>query len=276
MSRALPRLDPLPRWRPTSAIAGSIGLHCLAGVGVLLGPETWPWAAGAITANHTLLTAAGMWPRSTLLGPNLTRLPEAARSRREIALTFDDGPDPEVTPRVLDLLDECGARATFFCIGDRARRHPALCREIASRGHAIENHSRRHLATFAFLVRGSLRGEIADAQEMLAGLSGSTPRFFRPPAGMRNPFLDPVLHGLGLRLATWTRRGFDTRERDPARVTARLTTGLAAGDILLLHDGNAARSASGHPVVLDALPRLLDAVARDELVPVTLRQAVDS
>jgi len=276
MSRALPRVDPPPRWRPSTAIAGSIGLHFLAGIGSLLRPETWPWAVGAIAANHTLLTAAGLWPRSSWLGPNLTRLPDAACARREIALTFDDGPDPEVTPRVLDLLDERRAGATFFCIGERAARHPELCREIARRGHAIENHSRRHPATFAFLVTGGLRREIAGAQETLAGLTGTPPRFFRPPAGLRNPLLDPVLHGLGLRLATWTRRGFDTRERDPARVAARLTRGLAAGEILLMHDGHGARTATGRAVVLDALPRVLDAVARDNLVPVTLRQAVDS
>lgn len=276
MSRVLDRADPPPRWRPSTAIAGSIGLHFLAGIGSLLRPETWPWAVSALAANHTLLAAAGLWPRSSWLGPNLTRLPEAACARREIALTFDDGPDPEVTPRVLDLLDERKARATFFCIGERARRHPALCREIARRGHAIENHSRRHLATFSLLTTGALRREIAEAQETLAGLSGTPPRFFRAPAGLRNPLLDPVLHGLDLRLATWTRRGFDTRERDPARVAARLTRGLAAGDILLLHDGHAARSASGHPVLMEVLPRVLDAAACDGLVPATLRQAVDS
>ena len=85
-----------------------------------------------------------------------------------------------------------------------------------------------------------------------------------------------MLHALDLRLVTWTRRGFDTRHRDAARVAARLTRGLAAGDILLLHDGHAARTASGRPVVLEVLPRVLDAIAKDGLAPVTLRHAVDS
>ena len=88
----------------------------------------------AIAANHALLTAMGLWPRSTWLGPNLVRLPEAARARGEIALTFDDGPDPEVTPAVLDLLDERAVKASFFCIGDRARANPdALPRDRAAR-----------------------------------------------------------------------------------------------------------------------------------------------
>jgi hypothetical protein len=139
---------PRSRWRPKAAIVGSISLHVVAPLGVVVVPEAWPWAFGAIAANHLLLGIAGMCPRSTILGPNLTRLPEAAAGRREVALTFDDGPDPEVTPKVLDLLDARGVRATFFCIADLAARHPDLCRQIASRGHAIENHSRRHLRTF--------------------------------------------------------------------------------------------------------------------------------
>jgi hypothetical protein len=92
-------------------------------------------------------------------------------------------------------------------------------------------------------------------------------------AGLRNPFLDPVLHGLGLRLATWSRRGFDTRESDPDKVLRRLSQGLAAGDILLLHDGNAARTASGQALILAVLPALLDAIRTQGLNPVTLAQA---
>ncbi len=261
------------RWRPSPLLVASMGLHCLAGLGALARPEAWPLATGAIAANHALLTAIGLWPRSTWLGPNLVRLPEASRARGEIAITFDDGPDPEATPAVLDILDERAVKASFFCIGDRARAHPDLCREIARRGHAVENHSCGHAVSFAFMTIGGFRREIGAAQAALAELSGSAPRYFRSPAGLRNPLLDPALHDLGLRLATWTRRGFDTRNRDPVRVAARLLGRMGAGDILLLHDGNSARCASGRPVVLEALPRVLDAAARAGLSPVTLRQA---
>ena len=262
-------------WRPTLTVKGSIGLHCAAGVGTLVGPELWHWAVGAIAANHAFLTALGMWPRSTWLGPNLSRLPPEAAARSEIALTFDDGPDPEVTPRVLDLLDARGARGTFFCIANQARRHPELCREIARRGHAVENHSCSHLPTFAFLGLGGIRRELADAQATLTELSGMAPRFFRPPAGIRNPMLDPVLHQAGLTLVSWTRRGFDTQRSDAAGVTSRLSRDFAAGDILLLHDGHAARTRAGVPVVLEVLPRVLDAAQALELRPVTLRQAIE-
>jgi peptidoglycan/xylan/chitin deacetylase (PgdA/CDA1 family) len=256
-------------------VAGSMGLHCLAGAGTAISPEIWPWTLGAIAANHTVLTALGMWPRSSWLGPNVTRLPAAAATRAEISLTFDDGPDPEVTPKVLDILASYGAMATFFCIGERSRAHADVCREIAHRGHGVENHSRRHLPVFPMLGMGGIRAEIASAQASIAQAAGAAPRFFRPPMGLRSPLLDPVLHELGLRLVSWTRRGFDTRDQ-PRRVIAKLTRGLGAGDILLLHDGQSARTPSGTPVVLEVLPRVLDAAAAAHLRPVTLHHAIDS
>lgn len=106
-------------WPP--AIRASAAWHAAAvGAGVLV-PGAWPWALGAIVLNHALITAAGLTPRSRLLGPNVTRLPAAAIARREVAITIDDGPEPAVTPRVLDLLDAHGQRATFFCIAERVR-----------------------------------------------------------------------------------------------------------------------------------------------------------
>nr|WP_284617497.1 polysaccharide deacetylase family protein [Rubrivivax pictus] len=233
----------------------------------------WPWAVGALVANHAVLTAAGLWPRSSLLGPNITRLPAASAARGEVALTIDDGPDPEVTPQVLDLLDRFGARASFFVIGERAAQHPALVAQMLARGHSVQNHSQRHRHHFSLLGPAGFRRELEAAQAQLQALTDERPRFFRAPAGLRNPFLQPVLQRLGLRLTSWTRRGFDTRETDAQRVLARLVDGLAAGDILLLHDGHAARGASGTPVVLEVLPALLERLRAAGLKPVTLPAA---
>jgi peptidoglycan/xylan/chitin deacetylase (PgdA/CDA1 family) len=273
MSTRVAEAPPSQRWKPTPLVAGSMGLHALAGASALLGPEMWPWAIGAVAANHVVLGAIGLWPRSTLLGANLTRLPEAATVRREIALTFDDGPDPEVTPRVLDILEAHGARASFFCIAGNAMRHPELCREIARRGHAVENHSREHPMNFALRGMGGMRREITAAQSDLATLTGRVPLFFRPPAGLRSPLLDPVLHDVGLRLVSWTRRGFDTQHTDVDAVFLRLVDDLAAGDILLMHDGHCARTENGDPVVLQVLPRLLDHAKSLGLKAVTLEHA---
>lgn len=262
------------RWRPTPLILGSVGLHAGAAGALFAAPAQWPAIAGAVVANHAVLTAAGLWPRSRLLGPNLLRLPPAAAARREVALTIDDGPEPAVTPRVLDLLDEHGARATFFCIGELAMRHRDLCAEIARRGHAVENHSQHHAHTFSLLGPRGFAREIAAAQATLEDVTGIRPRFFRAPAGLRNPFLEPVLATLDLQLASWTRRGFDTVEHDPGKVARRLLRNLASGDILLLHDGHAARTASGTAVVLEVLPRILEAFAAHGLATVTLREGI--
>jgi peptidoglycan/xylan/chitin deacetylase (PgdA/CDA1 family) len=156
------------------------------------------------------------------------------------------------------------------------QRFPELAREIVRLGHDIENHSQRHRHNFSVLGPGGMSAEISRAQEGILQVTGSMPRFFRAPAGLRNPFLDPILTRLQLRLASWTRRGFDTVTTNADTVFRRLADPLQGGDILLLHDGNAARSRSGQPVILEVLPRLLDAIAERRLRPVTLRSAISS
>ncbi len=258
------------RWRPPLLVSSSLALHGAAAAAVLAAPWSWPWAAGAAVADHLVVTQACLRPRSRLLGPNLTRLPAASAARGEVALTFDDGPDPAVTPRVLELLAERGARASFFAIGRRVERHPEIAADVAARAHTVENHTYRHPAHFAFWGPRAMEREIERAQEAIAAACGRRPRLFRPPAGFRAPWTDLALHRCGLALATWTRRGFDAVARDPRRVAARLVRGLAAGDVLLLHDGSPARAANGRPVVLEVLPRVLDALAERGLRAVAL------
>jgi len=264
---------PLQRLLPSPLMKASALLHLGAAGSLAAQPSAWPWIAGAVVADHLILAASGLAPRSGLLGPNLKRLPASAATRGSIAITIDDGPDPEVTPRVLERLTERGARATFFCVGERVARYRDIASEIVRRGHAIENHTQRHLRRFSLLPSGAIAREIAEAQESIVRACGSAPRFFRAPAGLRNPLLEPQLARLGLRLASWTRRGLDTVSRDAAAVLARLSRGLAERDILLLHDGSAARTREGRPVILEVLPRLLDAAAEARLATITLRAA---
>ena len=252
-------------WRPSSLIQFSAGLHAAGIVALAAVPSRRPLIAKALILNHAILCAAGMLPRSRLLGANLSRLETDPRSQPRVALTFDDGPDPEITPQVLELLATYGAKASFFVIGRRAERHPGVLAEIIGRGHRLENHTYHHSNAFAFNGPRGLGREIDRAQRCLERLSGRRPTYFRAPAGMRNPWLDWVLARRRLKLASWTRRGFDTVDRRPRRVTRRLLRGLADGDVLLLHDGNAARGPSGRPVVLEVLPRVLDALAEHGL-----------
>ena len=261
------------RWQPTLLIRTSVVLHLLALIVVIAEPVQWRWALGAVLANHAVLTWAGLWPRSRWLGPNWTQLPAAATARNEIALTIDDGPDPLVTLQVLDMLDRYAAQATFFCVGEKAARYPDLCREIVRRGHAVENHSQHHRHYFALMGYSGFMRELQAAQYTLATITGQRSLFFRAPAGLRNPFLDPVLARLGLQLASWSVRGFDTRISNVERVKSKLLRGLQAGAILVLHDGNAARTPGGIPVILEVLPTVLSAAAAANLRFVTLRQA---
>ena len=265
---------PATRWRAPLLLKASAVCHLGAAGVVAAAPPLWPWALGAVMLDHALLTATGLWPRSTWLGSNVRRLPDAAAQRREVAVTLDDGPDPDTTPQVLDILEAQGARATFFCIAQQAERHPVLAREIVRRGHSVQNHSLRHRHNFSVLGPAGLRREIGAAQDSLAQITGQRPRCFRAPAGLRNLFLDPVLHALGLQLVSWTRRGFDTRQSDPQAVLAQLTRGLAAGDIVLLHDRHGAVMTDGRPVVLAALPALLQRIAAAGLHTTTLPEAL--
>jgi peptidoglycan-N-acetylglucosamine deacetylase len=254
------------RFRPTATLWLSTALH--AGVAATLAarPAWWTLGVPLLFADHVLLAILAVTPRSRALGPNLRRLPSAADGT--VALTFDDGPDPEVTPRVLELLEERGHRGTFFCIGQRAESAPALVADIAARGHRVENHTHRHSNLFSFYAPGALRREIGTAQQVLQHLSGAPPRYLRAPAGVRSPWLEPVLASLGLHLASWTRRGFDTVAADAGRVHRRLTAGLTAGDILVLHDR---RLADGRPgPVLEALPRVLDTLGQHGLRSIPL------
>jgi peptidoglycan-N-acetylglucosamine deacetylase len=266
--------DTRRRWTPSPLIVASAALHAGAAAATLARPPLWPWMLGAVALNHAVLTGAGLWPRSAWLGPNLIRLPGRSAARGEVAITIDDGPDPDVTPRVLSVLGAYRARATFFCVGEQAERHPELTREIVRWGHSIENHSQHHRHTFSLLGPGGIEREISEAQLSIARLTGTQPRFFRAPAGLRNPFLDPVLCRLDLSLASWTRRGFDTVNGDSDQVYRRLTRSLAAGDILLLHDGHAARGPLGAPVIVEVLPRLLETLRERQLNSVTLREAL--
>lgn len=264
----------MARYRPTPTVVICLLLHALAVLGVVLMPAHWAGWLTLLALAQGVMTGCGLLPRCTLLGPNLNRLPAAAAQRREVALTIDDGPDPEVTPQVLAQLAAADVKATFFCIGWRARQHPALLRAIVAAGHQVENHGDGHSNAFALYGPQRIEADLQAGNATFSELTGRRPRFFRPTAGLRNPFLDAVLHRLDLRLASWTRRAYDTRCGNADTVYHRLTDGLDAGDILLLHDGHAARTTDGQPVILAMLPRLLATLNERQLKPVTLDAAL--
>ena len=244
----MPRLDARHVFQVTNVLDGLLAAgaatHALAAVPAL----------GVVAATQAALTATCLCPRCPFLGPVITRV---ATTKPEVALTFDDGPDAALTPRILALLAQYDARASFFCIGRRARQTPQLIRVAAGAGHSIENHSWDHSPRFALFGSRRHAREIDDTQALLTDLSGRPPTCFRAPAGFRNPWLAPLLAERALYCAAWSHRAFDTLDPATARIERRLSRGLTPGAVILLHDGRNARDSAGRPVLETVLPRLL-------------------
>ena len=267
------------RYQPSPFIRGSLLLHAGAAAAAAAWPELWNLSTLAVAGNHAALTTFGLIPRSTALGHNITRLPDVAANRSAVAITIDDGPHPVATPKVLDILDEYDAKATFFCIGENVLNCPDIAQEIVRRGHRVENHSMHHSHTFSVPLIGRLTREVMAAQDAIYKTTGQLPRFFRAPAGLRNFLLDRLLQRCDLQLTSWTRRGFDTVNTDAETVAKRLVTELEPRDILVLHDCPAILPAAGLKFsavvpILEALPLVLQHLSARALRAVTLHEAI--
>ncbi len=177
----------------------------------------------------------GIAPFFTDIGFFLPITSRGKRGETGVALTFDDGPDPEVTPRLLALLDRHGVPAAFFVTGEKAARHPEIIREILSRGHAIGNHSFSHMP-FLMLKRLSvLRREVEAAQSVLRR-AGVVPLAFRPPAGITNGYLWQVLLEQGMFCVNFSCRAVDFGNRRIARLSEKILRKVSPGHIVALHD----------------------------------------
>ena len=169
--------------------------------------------------------------------------------RNEVALTFDDGPDPLTTPLILDLLREHGIQASFFLIGRKAEQYPGLVRQIAAEGHTIGNHSWSHSAMIGFFSKARLEDDVFACSRKLEEITGERVTLFRPPFGVTNPRYRRVLEALGLKPVGWTLRSYDTVIRNGPRLAAELERKLRPGQIILLHDTV--------PETAEALPLLI-------------------
>jgi len=162
---------------------------------------------------------------------------------KQVALTFDDGPDSSVTPALLDLLDELGVKATFFCVGCHAREHPDVARQIVARGHLVGNHSLEHQWWLNFRRSGFLRRQIELAQDAIASVTGTRPVYYRPPCGLTNPHTNKALRPLLLKLVGWDVQALDQYTADPQTIIRRIMRGARDGSIIVLHDGQTSRQA---------------------------------
>ncbi|MFR9541628.1 MAG: polysaccharide deacetylase family protein [Rikenellaceae bacterium] len=156
--------------------------------------------------------------------------------RDEIAVTFDDGVDMQITPKVLDMLDSYGAKATFFIIGEKAEKHPTLVQEIARRGHSIGNHSYYHRASFPMQRSENIYSEIVKCNEVLGQILGKQPTLFRPPFGVTNPMVASAVRQSGLTSIGWSIRSLDTLGQPVEKVAGRVASRISKGEVILLHD----------------------------------------
>ena len=226
-------------------------------------PEAWraPSWIGLTVAFGALV----VWGVVSIRSPYFGRALSSGRDEAAVALTFDDGPDPDATPALLELLRQRGVAATFFVVGERVRAHPDLVRRCAAAGHEIGNHSDRHSLLLNFRLPRGMTAELGACQETLERVLGSPAAYYRPPVGLRNPAVHRACARLGLTVVGWQVRGLDRSRRAPARVADRILRRLRPGGIVLLHDGG-----QGRERLLEITSAVLDGLDRRGLRPVAL------
>jgi peptidoglycan-N-acetylglucosamine deacetylase len=186
------------------------------------------------------------------------------KDAKGIVLTFDDGPDPVNTRKVLDILDKSDAKATFFVIGHKAEKHPDVVKEIVKRGHEVGVHGYAHDRLFSLRGSKRVRKDLEKAVKTLEKITKKRPTLFRPPIGHTNPTIARIADQLDLTVIGWSAAGYDgIKSAKPSFVASRVERLLDDGVIVLLHD--AAERDDHEPVITKALPQILDAAKEKNL-----------
>ena len=219
------------------------------------------------------LLADGIFrPSSSVFYPTIVRgSPQAPR----IALTFDDGPDPETTPAILETLEQFGARATFFVIGRHLERHQALARQMVAAGHELGNHSWAHLPLQNFYSSRTHLADMERTADLIRSISGSSEEpLYRPPVGLKSPEMARAALARQLKVVAWSVHSRDTFKQRWQLVARRVLNRIGNGDIVLLHDGHPAESRHRSNAV-NALPLILCGLQAQGLQPVTVSQLLN-
>jgi peptidoglycan/xylan/chitin deacetylase (PgdA/CDA1 family) len=236
-----------------------------------------------LPATAALAAAAAygaVYPRSQFFGATIRR----TSSPRKLAITFDDGPNPAVTPKLLDLLDRHDAKATFFMIGRFVRESPGLAREVQSRGHLVANHTQTHPNLF-WMGPVAVRRELQQCQDALQEVLGAPAEYFRPPYGIRNPWVVGTARDLGMKTVMWTRIPGDwmgkpanwlAERMQPIAENAEGAENRTTGDILCLHDGGHRELNADRHATVEALEHCLPRWRDLGLKFVTIAQAVNT
>lgn len=241
-------------------MAKALAIKVLAVAGVFAAlwfgtsPVSWIIASAIVTVALALILWGVFDVNSPLWAPTFWR----ARGVNAIALTFDDGPDEQFTPRVLEILAREKVPAAFFVVGERARSKPELLRAMDAAGHIICNHSDSHAWNINFALHARLRREITACGEAVKAAIAKRPAFYRAPFGFKNPALGDVLAEQGLECIGWQVRGFDAVGGTPEGIARRLVLKAKAGGVLLLHDGAGLQGTSDRSATLEALPMIIE------------------
>lgn len=248
----------------------------LAGGAAILGSATL-FGATTLSLGLPLAALAGVIadgvfrPSSGTLYPTISHGP---RALPKVALTFDDGPDPEITPQVLDVLGRYRARATFFMIGrNLALPHgPSVAERVVADGHEIGNHSWQHAYTQNFFSQRMHLEDMERNEQLIRELTGSdAPIAYRPPVGLKSPEFARAAHRRQLKVIAWSVHSRDTIDSNPQRVASRVLRRIRPGDIVLFHDGHQNPGARRHSGA-NALPYVLEGLRQQGLEPVTVRE----
>jgi peptidoglycan/xylan/chitin deacetylase (PgdA/CDA1 family) len=220
----------------------------------------------------SLIMVATLVPRLEVFGDVVWRVPEA---KSQVALTFDDGPSPSTTGRVLEELRARGQRATFFVIGRKAEAHPELLRAMVEDGHSIGVHGYDHDRMFAFWEPARVASDIERCISVVERATGTRPVLFRPPIGQASPRTFAGAKKAGVEVVGWSLKGRDGLARTKeTQVVERVKRGARSGAIVLLHD--AAERENFEPASLPALPSILDELERKGLSSVTVEELLES
>ncbi|MGH7295172.1 MAG: polysaccharide deacetylase family protein [Polyangiaceae bacterium] len=249
----------------------TFGVLVMAMRALLVGPPPLFWSASVTEAYVGLLMGAVMVLRWRVFVDAVVRGPPGSQG---VALTFDDGPHPKWTPRILAILEKRGVKATFFVVARKAEQHPQVVRAILDAGHTVGLHSYAHDRLFALRRERRVREDLERGLEVLEKITGSRPLLFRPPIGHTNPAIARVVDKLDLTVVGWNVAGRDglasSRVED---VVARVRRDLADRAIVLLHD--APERGDREPAAVKALPAILDAIASEQLDVVPLAPWVE-
>jgi len=229
-----------------------------------------PLGAALPAAGFAAVMLDGIFrPSSATFYPTISHGP---RNRPNVALTFDDGPDPEVTPAVLDVLGKAGAHGTFFTIGRNLEHNLPLGRRIVNEQHELANHSWRHAYWQNFYTKRAHAADLARNTAIIQELTGSPAEpWYRPPVGLKSPALARAALARQLNIVAWSVHSRDTVIRNPERIAAHVLHRVRPGDIVLMHDGHDLPGRH-RPGIVAALPLILAGLAERGLTPVTVSQ----